>query len=116
MHPIHTELSNGKYKKKKSSAKQKQVQHKNVEQIPPNQYKKSFDPRLTHKSKDWCSKCEDSTHFEGFQCPTKNFNARHVIGLAITQLLLPENPAKTSQLQAQETHCASVEGWNYSCA
>ena len=31
-----TELSNGKYKKKKSSATQKRVQHKNVEQRPPN--------------------------------------------------------------------------------
>ena len=30
-----TELSNGKYKEKKSSAQQKQVQHKNVEQRPP---------------------------------------------------------------------------------
>ena len=36
MHHQCTEISNGKYKKEKSSAKQKQVQHKNVEQRPPN--------------------------------------------------------------------------------
>ena len=29
--------------------------------------------------------------------------------------LFPENPTKTSQLQAQKTHCASVEGWDHSC-
>ena len=67
----HTELSNGKYKKKKSSAKQKQGQHKNVEQTPPSQYKKSFDPKLAHKNKDRCSKYGDSAHLEGFQCPAK---------------------------------------------
>ena len=66
MHHQHTELSNVKYKKKKSSAKQKQVQHNNAEQRPPNQYKKSFDPKLAHKNKDRCSKCGDSTHLEGF--------------------------------------------------
>ena len=60
MHHQCTELSNGKYKKKKSSAKKKQVQHKNGDQRPPNQYKKSFDPRLAHRNKDRCSKCGDS--------------------------------------------------------
>ena len=73
MHHQCTELSNGRYKKKKPSAKQKQVHHKNVEQRPLNQYKKSFDPRLAHKNKDRCSKCGDSAHLEGFQCPGKKF-------------------------------------------
>ena len=73
MHHQCTELSNGKYKKKKSSAKQIQVQHKNVEQRPPNQYKKSFGHRLAHKNKDRCSKCGDSAHLEVFQCPVKKF-------------------------------------------
>ena len=72
----HTDLSNGKYKRKNSSAKQKQVQHKNVEQRPPKQYKKSFDPKLAHKIKDKCSKCGDSAHLEGFQCPAKNFQSK----------------------------------------
>ena len=58
-----TELSNGKYKKRKSSPKQKQGQHKNVEQRPPSQYKKSFDPKLAYKNKDKCSKCGDLAHF-----------------------------------------------------
>ena len=46
MHHQHTELPNGRYKKKKPQAKQKQAHQKNGEQRPPNQYKKSFDPRL----------------------------------------------------------------------
>ena len=50
-----TELSNGKYKKKKFSAKQKQGQHKNGEQRPPSQYKKILDLKLAHKYKDRCS-------------------------------------------------------------
>ena len=36
--------------------KPKQVHHKNVEHQQSNQYKKSFDPKLAHKSKDRCNK------------------------------------------------------------
>ena len=93
-----TELSNGKYKKKKSSAKQKQVQHKNVEQRPPNHYKKSFHPRLAHKNKDRCSKCGDSAHIEGFQCPARNSTARHGISFAITQAFASRNPSKNKPI------------------
>ena len=66
MHYHCTELLNGKYKKKKPQVKQKQAHQKNGEQRPPNQYKKSFDPRLAHKNKDRCSKCRDSAHLEWF--------------------------------------------------
>ena len=93
-----TELSNGKYKKKKSSVKQKQVQHKNVGQRPPNQYKKSLVHRLAHKNKDRCSKCGDSAYLEGFQCPGKNSNARHAISLAITQAFASRKPSKNKPI------------------
>ena len=98
MHHQCTELSNGKYKKKKSSAKQKQVKHKNVEQSPPNQYKKSFDHRLAHKNKDRCSKCGDSAHPEGFQWPAKNSNARHAISLTTTQAFAFRKPSKNKPI------------------
>ena len=62
--------------RKKSSAKQKQGQHKNAEQRPPSQYKRSFDPKLAHKDKDRCSKCGDSAYLEGFQCPAKKFQCK----------------------------------------
>ena len=76
MHHQGAELSNGKYKKKKPEAKQKQAYHKASEQRPPNQYKKSFDLRLAHKDKYRCSKCRDSSHLEGFQCPAKKYQCK----------------------------------------
>ena len=76
MHHQCTELPNGKYKKRKPQAKQKQAHQKNREQRPPNQYKKSFDPRLTHKHKDRPSKCSDSAHLEGFQCLGKKYQCK----------------------------------------
>ena len=85
MHHQHTELPNGKYKKRKPQAKQKYSHQKNGEQRPPNQYKKSFDPRLAHKHKDRCNKYGDFAHLEGFQCPAKNTSAKHATGLATTQ-------------------------------
>ena len=71
-----TELSNGKYKKQKPQAKPRPMQNKNVEQKQPSQYKKSFDPRSAHKQKERCSKCRDSTHLEGFQCPVNRYQCR----------------------------------------
>ena len=77
MHHQCTELATGKYKKKKKTQrKQKQANQKNGEQRPPNQYKKGFDPRLAHKNKDRCSKCGDSAHLEGFQCPAKKYQCK----------------------------------------
>ena len=57
-----TELSNGKYKKRKPQAKPRPMQNKNGQQKPPSHYKKSFDPKGAHKQKDRCSKWGDSTH------------------------------------------------------
>ena len=72
----HTEISTGKHKKRKSFVKPKQPSHRNAvhENCHASSYnKKSFDPRNVHKNKDRCSKCGDSTHVEGFQCPGKKF-------------------------------------------
>ena len=71
-----TKLSNEKYKKWKPQAKPRPMQNKNVEQKQPSQYKKSFDPRSAHKQKKRCSKCGDSTHLEGFQCPVKRYQCK----------------------------------------
>ena len=98
MHHQCTEVSYGKYKKWKPPVKQKQVQYKNGEQRPPNQYMKNFGPRLAYKSKDRCNKCGDSAHLEGFQCPVKNSNARHAISLAIIQAFVSRRPSKNKPL------------------
>ena len=73
------EISTGKYKGKKSFVKPKQSSHKNVahENSQESSYSmKSFDPRNVHKNKIRCSKCEDSTHVQGFQCPAKKFQCK----------------------------------------
>ena len=71
-----TELSNGKYKKQKPQAKPRPMQNKNARQKQSNYHKKSIDPRNAHKQKDRCSKCEDSTHLEGFTCPVKRYQCK----------------------------------------
>ena len=71
-----TELPNGKYIKQKPQAKPRPMQNKNVEQKQPSQYKKSFDPRSTHKQKERCSKCGDSAHLESFQCTAKRYHSK----------------------------------------
>ena len=71
-----TELSNGKYKKHKPQAKPRPMQNKNAEQKHPSYHKKFFDPRNAHKQKDRCSKCGDSTHLQGFQCPAKRYQCK----------------------------------------
>ena len=75
----HTEIPPGKHQKKKSFVKPKQSSHKNAVQENPqasSYNKKSFDPRNVHKNKDRYSKCGDSTHVEGFQCPAKKFQCK----------------------------------------
>ena len=115
MHHQHTELANGKYKKKKSSAKQKQVQHKNVEQRPPNQYKKSFDPTLAHKTKIGVASVEILLILKGSSAQQEIPLQGMAKAWPLHKPLLPEIPAKTSQLQTQETHCTSIEGWDHTC-
>ena len=69
-----TELPSGKNKKKRPPVKQKQSNHK--QQSSENyqvqaQHKKRFHPKSTHNNEDRCSKCGDTAHIEGFQCPAK---------------------------------------------
>ena len=69
-----TELPAGKHKKKKSSMKPKRSNHKQYGsenyQVQTH-HKKRFDLKSTHQKKDRCSKCRDTAHIEGFQCPAK---------------------------------------------
>ena len=107
----HTELSSGKHKKKKPFVKSRQSSHKNAgneNQQVLSHYKKSFDPKNTHKKKDRCSKCGDSTHVEGFQCPVKEFQCiachkfGHFTSLCYQKKQAPFKPSrpKAHQLQA----------------
>ena len=69
----HTGLPAGNYKKK-SSVKPKQSNHKqhgSENYQEQTHHNKSFDPKSAHQNKDRCSKCGDTVHIEGFQCPAK---------------------------------------------
>ena len=48
--------------------------HTSEQQVPP--YKRRFDPKQAHTSKDRCSKCGDSRHVEGFKCPAKKYQCK----------------------------------------
>ena len=70
----HTELPTGKYKKKKIPVNPKQSNHKqhgSENYQAQTHHKKRFDPKSAHQNKDKCSKCGDTAHIEGFQCPAK---------------------------------------------
>ena len=84
-----TELPAGKYKKKRSSMKPRQSNNKNQGQEGYHlqaQPKKKFDTRGVHNDKTRCSKCGDSVHIEGFQCPAKKYQCKLVISLDILQV------------------------------
>ena len=75
----HSEISSGKHKRRKSFVKPKQPSHKNVVNENPqvsSYNKKGFYPKNAHKNLDRCSKCGDSTHVEGSQCPVKKFQCK----------------------------------------
>ena len=74
-----TELPAGKYKKKRAPVKPKQVNHKhqgNEGYHPQAQPKKRFDTKGVHNDKSRCSKCGDTIHLEGFQCPAKKYQCK----------------------------------------
>ena len=86
-----TELPAGKYKKKKSSVKSRQSNYKNPGNENPyvsSQHKKWFDVKNAHQNKEWCSKCGDSTHVEGFQGPAKSSNVKLVPNLDTLPILV----------------------------
>ena len=114
MHHQHTELSNGKHKKMKPMARLKQVHHKNIEHQQSSQYKKSFDPKLVHKSKDRCNKCGDSAHLEGFQCPVKKFQCKschkfgHYTSLCFQRVQHKQAPYKSWKPKAHQLEAGTI--------
>ena len=107
----HAELPARKYKKRKSSVKSRQSNYKNPGNENPqvsSQYKKQSDVMNAHQNKEWYSKCGDSTHVEGFQCPAKRFQCkachkfRHLTSLCYQKKQAPfkSRKPKVHQLQA----------------
>ena len=74
-----TELPAGKYKKKRSSVKPKQSNHKqhgSESYQVQNQHKKQLHAKSTHQNKDRCSICGDTAHIEEFQFPAKKYQCK----------------------------------------
>ena len=99
-----TEISSGKYKKRKSFVKQKQPSHKNVVQENPrvsSYNKKTFDPRNVHTNKDRCSRCGNSTHVEDFSALQRNFSVKFAISLDILLVFATKRSKHNSSLKGQ---------------
>ena len=86
------------------------------------QHKKRFDPKSAHNNKDRCSKCGDTAHLEGFQCPAKNTNVKLAKSLATLQACAsrkkqanfkPRRP-KVHQLQAGAVYVKESASYDHS--
>ena len=71
-----TDLPPSKHKRKafKSGPPSRKCHNTSEQQVPS--YKRKFDPKQAHTSKERCSKFGDSRHVEGFKCPTKNYQCK----------------------------------------
>ena len=75
----HTELPAGKYKKKRPLWKPKQTNDKHQGSDMHKwqaQQKKKFDAKGVNNDRNRCSKCGDTVHLEGFQCPAKKYQCK----------------------------------------
>ena len=114
----NTELSAGKYKKKRPLVKPKQSNHKQQRSVSYHaqaQHKKRFDPKSAHNNKDRCSKCGDTAHIEGFQCPAKNTSVKLATSLDILQACvsrkskLTSNPEDAKHISCKQVQCMQKE-------
>ena len=120
-----TEFPAGKYKKKRSSMKPRQSNNKNQghegyhSQVQP---KKKFDTRGVHNDKTRCSKCGDSLHVEGFQCPVKKYQCKACYKFGyFTSMCFQKKQApfkhrkpKVHQIQAGSTHAHRSASYDHS--
>ena len=120
-----TELPAGKYKKKRAPMKPKQSNHKhqgNEGYHLQAQPKKRFDTKGVHSDKSRCSKCGDSVHIEGFQCPAKKYQCKacykfgHFTSMCYQRnKLLPSiGSQKVHQLQASRRHAHGSASYDHS--
>ena len=70
-----TDLRPSKHKRKVfRSRPTSHKHHTSDQQVLP--YKRMFDPKQAHTSKERCLKCGDSRHVEGFKCPVKKYQCK----------------------------------------
>ena len=96
------ELPQHRHKKKKSHAKLNQgnckLQHGNDlshgQKIKGNHFPPTSNKLPPSGNHNWCSKCGDTAHREGFTCPAKSISARYVTNLGTS----PANASKRNNI------------------
>ena len=120
-----TELPAGKYKKKRSGIKPRQSNHKNQSQEGYHlqvQPKKRCDTRGAHNDRTRFSKCGDSVHVEGFQCPAKKYQCKachkfgHFTSMCFQKKQAPikHRKPKVHQIQAGSPHAHRSASYDHS--
>ena len=121
----HTELPAGKYKKKRPPGKFKQINHKhqgsNSYKLQVQQ-KKRFDTKGVHNDRNRCSKCGDTVHLEGFQCPAKKYQCKachkfgHFTSMCYQKKQAYSKPRrpKVHQLQAGTVYACNSASYDHS--
>ena len=105
--------------------KPKQSNHKhqgNEGYHPQAQPKKRFKTKGVHEDKSRCSKCGDSLHIQGFQCPAKKYQCKachkfgHFTSMCYQKKQAPSKPRKPKahQLQAGGRHVHDSALYNHS--
>ena len=105
-----TDLPSGKHKRKAFKPWPQSYKWPTGEQQAPP-YKRGFDTKQAHTSKDRCSKCGDSKNVEGLKCSGKKYQCKtchkygHFTSLWFTKQVAfkPKTP-KAHQLQAEEIY------------
>ena len=69
-----TELSTNRHKKRRPTGKPKQ--YTGPQNSASNKIMKSYDNKKPHRASDYCNKCGDSIHVQGFQCPAKKYQCK----------------------------------------
>ena len=92
---------------KKSSVKSKQSNHKqhgSESYQAQTHHKKKFDTKSAHQNKDRCSKCRDTAHIEGIQCPAKNINVKLATSLGHFTSLCFQKKQASSKPRRPKVH------------
>ena len=120
----HTELPASKYKKKRPLWKPKQTnyKHQGGDSHKPQAQQKKFDTKGAHNDQNRCSKCGDTVHLEGFQCPAEKYQCKacHKFSYFTSMCFQkkhayskPRRP-KVHQLQAGTMHTCKSASYDHS--
>ena len=103
--------------------KQSNFKHQSNEGYHPQaQPKKRFETKGVHEDKLRCSKCSDSLHIQGFQCPAKKYQCKacHKFG-HFTSMYYQKKQApskhrkpKVHQIQAGSKHAHRSASYDHS--